>query len=113
MRYTNACQMELNTVTGIKKGLFRSQSGYVGEFLESHSRFLLFEPLRAALDESWLSHDLLDRGAGAAVDRDTRRRPLVSGGTEIATPTLADHVFAAVRGRASPRKYPVKRSEIS
>lgn len=63
-RYTSAGQMEMITVIGVKKGQLRGQSGYLTPFLESNSRFLLFEPLRAEQNESWLSHDLLDRGVG-------------------------------------------------
>jgi hypothetical protein len=63
-RYTNAGQMELITVKGIQKGQFRGQSGYLAPYLETHPRFLLFEPLVADANESWLAHDLLDRGVG-------------------------------------------------
>jgi hypothetical protein len=61
--YTKAGQMELITVVGIQKGQFRGQAGYLAPYLASHSRFLLFEPLRPEPDESWLAHSLLDRGA--------------------------------------------------
>jgi hypothetical protein len=61
-RYTKAGQMELGTVAAVKQGQLRGQSGYLVPFLESHSRFLLFEPLRPEQNESWLSHALLDRG---------------------------------------------------
>lgn len=66
-RYTKAGQMELGTVAAVKQGQLRGQAGYLVPFLESHSRFLLFEPLRPARDESWLSHALLDRGVALRV----------------------------------------------
>lgn len=63
-RYTQAGQMELITVAGVRLGQFRGQAGYLGPYLESHARFLLFEPLRPATNEGWLAHDLIDRGIG-------------------------------------------------
>jgi len=63
-RYTKAGQMELSTVEGVKKGQLSGQAEYLVPFLRSHSRFLLFEPLRPDQDESWLAHALLDRGLG-------------------------------------------------
>lgn len=62
--YTKSGQMELATVVSVKQGQLRGQAAYLAPFLASHSRFLLFEPIRPESDESWLSHALLDRGAG-------------------------------------------------
>lgn len=62
-RYTRAGQMELVTVVGIQAGQLNGKAAYLEPFLAQNTRFLLYEPVRADPEESFLSHNLIDRGA--------------------------------------------------
>ncbi|MCA2971667.1 MAG: hypothetical protein INH43_24385 [Acidobacteriaceae bacterium] len=57
-----AGQVELVTVVGVKAGQLKGQSSYLDSYRTSYRRFLLFGPIRAEPQESFLSRDLLKRG---------------------------------------------------
>jgi len=61
-RFTSAGQMETITGLAVRTGSLGGQTAGVKDFLRDHPRFLLFEPLRAEPQESWLSQALLTRG---------------------------------------------------